>query len=702
MKITRQLLRQPLKTLAGVLMVTLAVAIVCVCVSQSLAALGTKETIDRRLITVALRTKEYGARTTMVDGRATKILYPVMSMERLSFLEDMRAAHPEVIKTISNPGLASAYIPELAPDNLSQYLYHGDNELETSPTYACGMFEILVTEIGEPRTIVAKGKAEDGTEIALPRYVTADIGGTIERVLALEDGYDDPTGRIASITLVLPVGQELEDLEVGGRYLVYTNDYQDGEWLLKSAIVESLYNDMLYNDLPEELLDWRKIDTDDINFKSAVPFYQYEYTIVELSKTHLRWKDAAVMTVQDLSDFGIIRWETHENGSLPTMDHTRYVTDESGNQVQISEEQWQQRYSIPTMARLEGTAEEFLASEEGALWRQYLAYTEVNYHAFPIIGVDQLGYIGEFARENAKITQGRDFTQEELAEGSKVCILSEFVAAANGLSVGDTICPRFYNYDWSDPNQGYLSDYEGLVNPWAYRYTPNTAFAGEAEEYTIVGLYRQDNPWADPSENPQAFTPNTIFVPGRSVPSDMDRSSWGVFQTVVLQNGSIPAFRAQLMDAGFSDSYVYSDQGYTIINDTLTDYLEVARQAVAVGLAVYGVVLLLYLLLFPGSQGRTLTTMTALGAKRSQKLRQIILSSAGILLPGSLVGLGAGILLWDKLVAWLAEGAGSTLTLEMDPWVLAAVALAQLALALVLTALLALPMSGSKDMKGRR
>ena len=120
-----------------------------------------------------------------------------------------------------------------------------------------------------------------------------------------------------------------------------------------------------------------------------------------------------------------------------------------------------------------------------------------------------------------------------------------------------------------------------------------------------------------------------------------------------------------------------------------------------VGLAVYGVILALFLLLFPGSQRKALATMHALGAKRRQKIAQVFVSGAGILIPGTVIGAAAGALLWRRVTDALAESAGAGITLEMDGLTLLAVALGQLALACLLTLLLALPMTRDRGIAKR-
>lgn len=722
MKTIRQWIRQPTRFAAGVLIVAIAVAVLSVCLGQAVAADQTQAAMERHFTTVALQTLKHRYEDRWVDTVEGKIQYRAFLQEVPQEIKDLIGTltreHPELVKTVANPGLASAYIPALTPDNPCGHQYHyprvglGEaidaHEQEADCPYAGAMLEITAESVEVTFHSFIDGVREDGTPVSMESSVSVTVTGKIESVLSLEEGWEDPTGRRAVLNLSLQSMADLEamDLEVGGRYLVSGTNYEDGNWKLKGEIARRLKEDGVE-------VDWWQIDTDRIRpateqeqqrYGTAIPVvavYEHSGKTVTFSEQFFAWHDAVTMDVIDRFTDGAYAYIRHETGGYPTMDYTRYLTDANGNRVQITEAQWLERYELPLIARLDGTAAEFLAGEEGQLWQRQLAHMQIDYHAFPVIGVEKLGHIADFSRENARIVAGRDFTEEELRGGSKVCILSQTLAAANGISVGDTLRPRFYNYDHDDPNQVYISEGRGVINPWAYRFTNTTPWAA-AEEYTVIGLYRQDNAWGDVSENLYAFTPNTIFVPHASVASDMDYGDQGFFQTLVLQNGAVGQFRALVEEAGYEGLFAYYDQGYTAIVGSLANYRQVARKAVTVGLGVYAGILLLFLLLFPGSQGKTLATMTALGARRGQRAAQVLASGAGILLPGSLIGAITGMLLWGNVVARMAQSADAVVTLKMDPWVLIGITLAQLAIALALTALLALPMSRNRGIQKRK
>lgn len=727
MKYFRQLLRQPLKFIAGVTVVSLAVSILCVCLGQSIAAGKTEATLEYHFTTIALPTTKYNySESYFTDFEGNKIPYLSWSQtlpeEIAEWISNTIQTRTDLVEGLATPGLASAYISEINPDNLTHHRYYypmdGEQEataphrLEAKPTYSCAMLEMELLEICEPVGTIIKGALEDGTEISITTEVSVELIGTVKNVVSLEDGYVDPTGCTIYLTLMLPDMESLNalQLEPGERYLVYGSDYLDGDWVLRGHISDALSSKL------GTYVELDNLDTECFSYYTEAELeqlaelypqteyyakYLYDGNMVDVWEWQMKNQNTVFLTAQDETVFGVQEWIKHSGGGYPSINWERWITEDNGNSLQVTQEQYSNLYSIPTITHLEGSVEEFLQSENGQIWSRQLDLMEVNFHVFPVIGVDKLGYVADFARETARIVDGRDFTQEELTSGDKVCIISETLAAANGLSVGDTILPRFYNYDWNSPYQGFISESEGVVNPSAYAYTQHTEFAGEKESYVIIGLYRQDNAWGDVSENLYSFTPNSIFAPKTSISSDMDYGNQAFFQTLILKNGMIEEFRTLVNEAGYEDLYVYYDQGYTTISDSLQNYREVAQRAMQVGVIVYGIILVLFLFLFPGSQRKVLSTMNAMGTHRRYKIAQVVMTSAGILVPGAVIGTLAGMLLWQRVINALAESVGTTVTLEMDIVTLIMVALGQLALALMLTVLLALPMTRDKGIAKR-
>ena len=170
----KQSMRRPTRTLLGILLITLAVAVLCVCLGQSRAASMADGMLDKSYLTVAFPSDLYSP-----EVHAWAISYA--------------AEHPEIIREIRSSVLASAYIPSLGHENFTSRLHFTDEDGIRDISYAPfdrAVFEIKVTNIENGGTCV----------------------GEIISVIAMEDGYSDPTG------FTVRFSSERE-LTVGARYL---------------------------------------------------------------------------------------------------------------------------------------------------------------------------------------------------------------------------------------------------------------------------------------------------------------------------------------------------------------------------------------------------------------------------------------------------------------------------------------------------
>lgn len=760
MKTLKQLLRKPVKSLFGVLLTALGVAALAVCLCQSLAAEKTGAELEFRFTTVALPTSNYNFKYN-VTGE-----YPIelsnMNPDLAAWIDEQIAAHPELVETVASPGLASAYIPALTVDNHSRddnqedyyERFAGTTTFSISTvlpgggkyaaSYGNAMFLVTLTEIGDPadyyHTISVK---ETGKTETPPFFTKVTLYARIDQVIGLEEGFEDPTGQTITLTLTVDTLETLEKmaLTVGEQYMVNGSRYYWGPaptqekvelWLRSlsnsdpetAAYLGAEYDSSLLHILTEEQKATFRQNHPDSSWNPAAVYgdlavltepFRAVYQ-EESGSTGYYPPNCILLKEEDITRTAvpamILYDETlqHEyDRKDASLIETREII-ENGETVTISWEEYKERYGIPTIEKLEGSVEDFLA--ENADWQQALHNIEVNYHTFPIIGVEKLSYIADFARGLARVTQGRDFTKEELESGAKVCILSEQIAQLNGLQVGDTIHPQFYNYDYNIPYQYYTSEGPNTVMPNAYYYSEgHTEFDGDPVEYTVIGLYRQDSAWGDARENLYSFTPNTIFVPETSVTSDMDYGTQGVFRTVILKNGCIEEFDAIISQHGFAPKFdseeleavfVYYDQGYSQVKESFYGYRELAKQVLIVGVTVYGIILILFLLLYPARQGGALRTMASLGTPRWNRLGHVLLSALGILLPGTVLGCALALVLWGPVVSRLLTAGGAAFSLSLDLGSLAFIAAAQFLLALTLVLLTALPMTRQKSLMKRK
>ena len=361
-----------------------------------------------------------------------------------------------------------------------------------------------------------------------------------------------------------------------------------------------------------------------------------------------------------------------------------------------------ERYAVPNIVPIEGNAEDFLSSEEGTLWQETLGHLDVTAHCFPVLAVEDVLNVGEFLRGSTRIVSGRTFTPEESAEGERLCVISEQVAATSGVTVGDIITLRIYAVDRESPWQTFVEDGCGITNPAAYRFGRTTPFTGEAQEYTVVGIYRCGGAWASVEDNLYAISPNTVFVPKASVACKLSYADQGAFRTVVLHNDELRAFMEMADEAGYEDLFVYCDQGYNDVAQSIGEYRITAGRAMIVGSIIYGIILLLYLILFPAGLERNLILMDSMGATRPERMGHVTLSSFGILSAGTALGCILGALLWSRVVEKLTHSAEVSLELSLDPLGFVQIALGQLSLAMVLIWILSYWMTRPRTLAGRK
>lgn len=597
-------LRRPLVSLLGILLVASMTAFLCIGIGQAIVAKDTLVSFDDAFTTVALVSgkfrQDYSGRYTFGE-QSFSVIQRTLPEEVSNWFDGVAKTYPDIIKAVASPGLASAYIPELEVDFHTAHPYAGSivSVQGTAPyprpycmPYNCAVLEFELSGVGTAKQKESFLELVDETVALFETETTVQLKGKVTRVIGLHKGYSDPEGLDITITMKVRSAEALEALGLrkGEKYLVYTNSFIDRKW------------------------------------KSG--------------------EDVARFNIGDTFTYDENTYYLHSDGSITAVtDTTKTYTDENGETVSCTSEEYWERYSLPIIAHVPDGADAFLASEAGAEWREVLDNMKINEHAFPVIGVEKLDYLDHFARETALVIEGRDFSSAELKSGAKVCIISESLALKNGLSIGDTIDMNYYIYDMCIPYQDYVSRGKGVVEPSPYYYTSTTGMT-DKETYKVIGFYRDSAEWSYIAGDLSAFSPNTIFVPQASVSGSMDYGDQGLFRTIILENGTVEEFVSIVRRSGYDGLYVCYDQGYPGVASSLFDYNEVAMRALVIGAAAAIILAILYFLLFPPQQRKNILIMQSVGTSRRKRISYLIGSDLCILLPGVLLGFLLSALSW--------------------------------------------------------
>ena len=666
-----QLTRRPVKAAFGALLLALAGVILALSGGQFWAAVQTRAGVEETYTTVAVVT---GGDEQAGDSDPS-LASASAAWEAARFLEQPEQQNWSIIRSRPRVGLVSGYSPGLKPllDLYNFRSYNGGETMDSAPDapYTYFILEVLVTDALERHDRPQEGASYSES--------TWSISGQVQGVYGLQQGLRDPTGWQADIrfTQYYSDGDVPVRPEAGKRYLLLACTYDDTEWEERCGIAAEILWDTNVQ------LDPWSLDIENNLIRYDQRTRQEEQvldeTLQELPPDAPGYRDPTTgaevfslsMNAADHLRTNVVRYSGMMETLAPDGDSGLWTmqTVDYG------------RYDLPSIQELpEGvTAREIM--DGTASWQTALKALDVTNHSVPVLTVEKVEALADFAAGNAMVTQGRSFSQSEYDSGAAVCLISESLARENGLNVGDSLPLSLYEDDPGLPP--IYARFQESCDPRASVFVPQEGFRQETE-YTIIGLYRQSSEWVT---SPTSFTPNSVFVPEKSVTCRTVTGSCGVWSSLVLQNGAIDQMEARLAENGLGGTVTYYDQGYSDIVESLDGYTRVSRTVLLVGLALWAVVLAAYCVLLPMQEGKTALRMWTLGAKRRDIAGKIWTPSALMALAGTIIALAVSIPGMSWAIGKLQELTGSDLTLTVSTGQTVALCAGALAIALAVIAL---------------
>ena len=677
-----QLTRRPVKAAFGALLLALAGVILALSGGQFWAAVQTRAGVEATYTTVAVITGLGSSEETAnrPDGTSAdaESLRQSSATGAAIFFQAPEQQSWDIIRSRPTVGMVSGYSPCLKP---AISLYTGHSGIDAP--YGCSIVEIRADAVTEVNN---DWFGESGASVW-------QLDGQVLGIYGLNDAFRDPSGQRASVTLCQEYDDPAELLhpEAGKRYLLLSRSYTDDEWYLRRNVADWVFmetnvqldpwsldisgNLIRYDQRKNQSEHWYHTAGDaaeePVEFAPEELIYSDPATGIEVTNIDPDAFGQFSFAVDALKDTGEIMVEDPQqpgNWRPETVDYTQY--------------------NLPSIQELPDgvTAQEVIDSTSS--WRMAMESIQTNNHSVPVLAVDSVEGMLEFASGRTQITQGRSISQEEYRDGAAVCLISETLARESGLDVGDTLPLSLYenekNLPWT------FRTTVGDSDPTASYYLPQRGFQQETE-YTVIGLYRQSSEWG---KTVASFTPNSVLTPKKSVTcametggSAIEASPSGLWGTMILKNGTAGQMESRLAENGLGGTVTYYDQGYSDIVESLDGYTRVSRPVLCVGLALWAVVLAAYCVLLPMQESKTALRMWTLGAKRRDIAGQIWTPSALMATAGTVIALAVSIpgMSWatDKIQALT----GSDLTLTVSTGQTVALCAGALAIALAVIAL---------------
>lgn len=310
----------------------------------------------------------------------------------------------------------------------------------------------------------------------------------------------------------------------------------------------------------------------------------------------------------------------------------------------------------PIYQEYQGNLEDFLASEEGTLWREiWIPMCERNYESANILLTDNIYSILAFNDGTASVLDGRDFTTAEYEAGAEVCMVSSAYAQKNCLSLGDTLNMDLYSCDsvlgmsWVQSGFSVTTEMLNLFEPLKEENK-----LGLQKEYTIVGIYSAP----EFPVSRYAFDCNTILVPKDSISdsSTCEKPGNSLLTSAVLDNGSGDAFLEALKAQGYENVFEVFDMGYSAVAGSLIAARDNALRLFIIGLAVFLLGSLLFFVILLQRLKPVIRSMRHIGVKPIRILMELLAVLLGSAACAVAVGTALSAALFRRISGLLLSG----------------------------------------------
>jgi len=313
-------------------------------------------------------------------------------------------------------------------------------------------------------------------------------------------------------------------------------------------------------------------------------------------------------------------------------------------------------------------------------------------NSFIVMTTGRLDSYFRFNQNQARITEGRDFTGAELEAGARVAIVNNLT---EGVEVGDIITMQIYEAAPFNLPFFQLDIYTPIMRLWniTQPFSP-VSLISEPMEFEVIGKFSA--PMEDESE--QAIASNAIFIPDNAVAEfpfivpemtdtlrrSLDERGIGfdewlfgewpatgylyprndfrrmaVFNTIIVPNGEIEAFSDAInaILPGYAAFFRIYDQGFSTVSGALDNLLRNGTVILVLCLAGWLIAVLVFCLFYIQRKGKEAGLLYALGVSKKHRFRWLFVQCLIVIVLSQAIAFGVSSVLYERTVDFAIDAA---------------------------------------------
>jgi len=319
---------------------------------------------------------------------------------------------------------------------------------------------------------------------------------------------------------------------------------------------------------------------------------------------------------------------------------------------------------------VESSLEETMASAGWQPMQEAMNRAEMSMKSFQVITTDNPNSLPRFNQNRNLFDEGRTFTQREVSEGARVCLISKEFAEHNELSVGDTIPLQLYNTVLGSIYVTYMVS-DGIMATGQF-WIPGIYREGleisAPEDFEIVGIY--NTIIADRSE--YAIPANTVIIPNSSF-GELEGEPFSQFDTsirapillnsMIAPNGRINETRDIINSIvpGYGGLFRFYDQGYDSLRTTLGNLRFGLTWILALTITGWLAVLFIFLMFYVTRKRKEGALLYAIGVSRAKRFIWVFTQCAVLILVALGISIAVSLPLYGDILD-VAGGAAQEFT----------------------------------------